>query len=134
MFHSLDFLQLFDYCHLQNAKDVVAEFVARQLYWQICREVGTNRNFLNKLRFYRLFKRFFATEEYCKLNMPFTHSAASAKFRCGVVPLNMETESYVGQPFDARICPFCSKCIEDEQHVILHCPAFDTIYLEINSL
>ena len=55
--------------------------------WCYSNMVGTNRNGRNKLRFYRLFKRFFSTEDYCKLNMPFTHRAANAKFRCGVAPL-----------------------------------------------
>ena len=62
----------------------------------IDKEVGTNRNSRNKLRFYRLFKRFFATEEYCKLNMPFAHRAAYAKFRCGVTPLKVERGRYLG--------------------------------------
>ena len=68
MFHSLDLLQLFDICHLHSAKHVVAEVVdkitMRHMYkWQmsIVKEVGTNRNSRNKRRFYRLFKRFFAT-------------------------------------------------------------------------
>ena len=93
--------------------------------WQmsIDKEVGTNKNSRNKLRFYRLFKRFFAMEEYCKLNMAFAHRAAYAKFRCGVAPLKVETGRYLGQPLEARICPFCPNRIEDEQHVILHCPA-----------
>ena len=58
MFHSLDLLQLFDNCNLCSAKHAVAEVVdkitIRHMYeWQmsIDREVGTNRNILNKLRF-----------------------------------------------------------------------------------
>ena len=71
--HSLDFLQLLDNCHLHSAKHVFAEVVdkitIRHKYeWQmsIDKEVGTNRNGRNKLRFYRLFKQFFSTEDYCK--------------------------------------------------------------------
>ena len=88
MFHSLDLLQLFDNCQLHSAKHVVAEVIdkitIRHMYeWQmsIDKEVGTNGYSRNKLRFYRLFKRFFGTEEYCKLNMSFAHKAAYAKFR-----------------------------------------------------
>ena len=62
-----------------------------------------------------------------KLNMTFAHRAACAKFRCGVVPLKVETGRYLGQPLEARICPFCPNCIEDEQHVIVHCPAYDSL-------
>ena len=78
MFHSLDLLQLFDNCHLYSAKHVVAEVVdkitIRHMYerqMSFDREFGTNRTSRNKLRFYRFFKCFFATEEYCKLNVPF---------------------------------------------------------------
>ena len=60
--------------------------------------------------------------------MPFAHRAAYyAKFRCGVAPLKVETGRYLGQPLEARICPFCPNRIEDEQHVILHCPAYDSL-------
>ena len=95
MFHSLDLLQLFENSHLHSAKHVVAEVVdkitIRHMYeWQmsIDKEVGTNIHSRNKLRCYRLFKRFFSTEEYCKVNKPFTHRAAYAKYRCGWRPLN----------------------------------------------
>ena len=78
MFHSLNLLQPFDNCHLHSAKHVVAEVVdkvtIRHMYERqmgIDIEVGTNRNSRNKLKFYRLFKRFFSTEEHCKVNMPF---------------------------------------------------------------
>ena len=142
MFHSLDLLQLFEKCHLHSAKHVVAEVVdkitiRRMREWQmsIDKEVGTNKNSRNKLRFYRLFKRFFATEEYCKLNMPFAHRAACANFRCGVAPLKIETGRYLGQPPKARICPFYPNHIEDEQHVILNCPAYDSsIFRKASSL
>ena len=70
---------------------------------------------------------FFATEEYCKLNMPFVHRVAYTKFRCGVAPIQIETGRYLRQPLEARICSFCPNHIEDEQHVILHCPAYDSL-------
>ena len=41
--------------------------------------------------------------------------------------LKVETGRYLGQPLEARICPFCPNHIEDEQHVILHCPAYDSL-------
>ena len=134
MFHSLDLLQLFDNCHLRRAKHVAARVVdkitVRHIMNGRCpliKRLVQIKNKRKKLRFYRLFKRFFATEEYCKLNMPFAYRAAYAKFRCGVAPLKIETGRYLGQPLEARICPFCPNHIEDEQHVILHWPAYDSL-------
>ena len=66
--------------------------------WQMSFEVGTNRNSRNKIRFNRLFKSFFATEEYCKLNMPFAQRAAYSHFRHGVAPLKIETWRYRDNP------------------------------------
>jgi hypothetical protein len=48
----------------------------------------------NKLRTYKLFKDRFETENYCKIPLPFNHRSAFAKFRCGVVPLRIETGRY----------------------------------------
>ena len=78
--------------------------------WQmyIDREVGTNRNDRNKIRF----KCFFSTEDYCKVNKPITNKVAYAEFKC-----RMETIRHLGQPLDARILPFRPNYIENEQHV-----------------
>ena len=79
---------------------------------------GLNRN---KLRTYRLFKDKYNTELYCKLQLPYGHRSALAKFRCGVAPLRIETGRYVNLPVDERICPFCKNCVETEMHVLLEC-------------
>ena len=41
--------------------------------------------------------------------------------------LKQETERYVGQPLEQPLGPFCPNHIEDKQHVILHCPAYDSL-------
>ena len=48
------------------------------------------------------------------VNSIYAHRAAYAKFRCGLAPLRIETGRYLGQPLEARICPFCPNHIEDE--------------------
>ena len=68
----------------------------------------------------------------CKINMPLSHRAAFAKFRCGVAPLKIETGRYLGQAIEQRLCPFCDN-VEDEMHVILYCPAYDTLRNELFS-
>ena len=62
--------------------------------------------------------------------MPLSHRAAFAKFRCGVAPLKIEMGRYLGQTIEQRLCPFCDN-VEDEIHVILHCPAYDTLREEL---
>jgi hypothetical protein len=79
----------------------------------------------NKLRTYRLFKNSFETEIYCKIALPFSHRSAFAKFRCGVVPLRIETGRFENLRIEERICCFCSDFIEDEAHVLLNCTLYD---------
>ena len=83
---------------------------------------GTGRN---KLRNYRHFKRFYEPENYCLVHMPVSHRAAFAKFRCGVAPLKIETGRYINQPVEERFCPVCNDGIEDEEHALIKCTAYE---------
>ena len=38
-----------------------------------------------------------------------------AKFRCGVAPLQIELDRYIGQPENNRLCPMCQNDVESEQ-------------------
>ena len=87
----------------------------------------SNRGGGNKLRFYRIFKRFYEVENHCIEIMPRAHRAAFSKFRCGVAPLNIEVGRYTNQPIELRVCPFCTNITEDEAHVILKCPAYTNL-------
>ena len=75
----------------------------------------------NKLPTYKLFKRIFGMEQYCKIIMSPLHHSALAKFHCGVAPLRLETGRYEGLSVSDRICPFCRVHVEDETHVLLNC-------------
>ena len=75
----------------------------------------------NKLRTYKLFKRKYQTEHYCKIIMPKCHQSAFAKIRCGVAPLRLETGRNEGVPVNERICPFCRVYVENETHVVINC-------------
>ena len=48
----------------------------------------------------------------------------SAKFRCGVTPIRLETGRYENIKPEERCCFTCSNLIEDETYVILHCPVY----------
>jgi len=85
---------------------------------------GRNGNGRNKLRTYRIFKDTYQVERYCKMNLPFPHRSALAKFRCGVAPLRLETGRYENLAENNRTCPFCASVIESEKHVLLECPIY----------
>ena len=82
---------------------------------------GTGRN---KLRTYRLFKSVYQTENYLNCLMPHGYRNAYAKFRCGVVPIRLETGRYERPSEDSRTCFNCVNLIENEEHVPLQCPVY----------
>lgn len=47
------------------------------------------------------------------------HSSALAKFRCGDVPLRLETNRSAKLPIKSRLCRFFKTTVEDEIHVLL---------------
>lgn len=80
----------------------------------------------NKLRTYCTFKSYFGTEQYILTTLPRSHRRALALFRCGVAPLRIETGRYCNTPLAERCCYHCD-VLEDEAHVILHCPLYTSI-------
>ena len=78
----------------------------------------------NRLKTYKLFKSEYGVENYCKVLVPFNDRSAFAKFRCVVVPIRLETAQYENIKFEERCSFNCSNLIEDETHVILHCPVY----------
>ena len=59
--------------------------------------------------------------------MPFCERSAFAKFRCGVAPIRLETGRYENLPLEERCCFNCFNTVEDEYHVILHCPVYNDL-------
>ena len=88
----------------------------------------------NKLRTYKMFKHSYETEAYVKCHvMSRTRRSALAKFRCGVAPLRIETGRYEMIPYEERYCFNCTNKIESEEHVLLECPLYKDIRLELLS-
>ena len=89
----------------------------------------------NKLRTYRCFKFRYKTEDYVMDRcISAGNRRAMAKFRCSATPLLIETGRYqkgVYQPERERVCRHCGNGIENEKHVMLHCPSFDDIRLDL---
>jgi len=85
-----------------------------------------------KLKTYKLFKNTFETEIYVKLNLTKYERSMLAQFRCGILPLRIETGRYVNEPLHERICTQCDlQCIESEQLILLECSFYNSIRLSI---
>ncbi len=52
---------------------------------------------VSKLRTYTLFKNDFKQEHYLQLNLKKSERSLFAQFRCGILPLRVETGRYVGE-------------------------------------
>ena len=55
------------------------------------------------------------------------------RWRLSCFDLQVETGRYRGIPRDERVCPICN-VLEDEEHVIFNCRAYDTIRTQFADL
>ena len=75
-----------------------------------------------KLRTYMKFKTSYQTENYVKINMQRNERSILAQFRCGILPLRIETGRFVGEKPEERLCRLCdNNTPEDEEHFLLDC-------------
>ena len=61
------------------------------------------------------------------MNLNRNERSVMAQFRCGVLPLRIETGRFVGEQVrdTCRLCRFCDlNLIEDEKHFLLVCPSY----------
>ncbi len=78
-----------------------------------------------KLRTYKLYKTKLEPEDYVLRLMSRYHRSTFAKFRCGILPLNVEVGRYRGVKLENRTCPLCKNGIETEIHFLFECVAYD---------
>ena len=51
-----------------------------------------------------------------------------AQFRCGILPLRLETGRFVGEPEYQQICKMCdSGEVENELHFLLECQFYNKL-------
>lgn len=83
----------------------------------------------NKLRTYRLYKTEIQTESYVKLPISRDHRRILAMFRCGNLPLHIETGRFARPktPVEQRTCFHCIDSVEHELHFLIDCPFYDDI-------
>ena len=91
----------------------------------------------NKLRTYRQFKNTLETEPYVLANISRYQRRILAKFRCGNLPLHVETGRYTKPktPLSDRLCKYCTlNLVEDETHFLINCDFYDDIRLNLFTL
>jgi hypothetical protein len=85
---------------------------------------------VSKLRNYVTFKTEFEQKHYIKLNLEKNEWSYLAQFRCGILPIRIETGRYIGERPEDRLCRFCGdQEIENESHFLLDY----TFYREIRT-
>ena len=78
-----------------------------------------------KLRTYIKYKTSIGVESYVSNFYNRKSRSLMAQFRCGILPLHVETGRYVNLDADERICEFCkTNQIEDELHFICQCSLY----------
>ena len=78
-----------------------------------------------RLRTYIQFKQSFKRENYLTMNMNRNERSVMAQFRCGVLPLRIETGRFVGEQVGDKLCRFCDlNLVEDEKHFVLVFPSY----------
>ncbi len=56
------------------------------------------------------------------------HRSYLVRYRCGILPLSIETGRWGSIPLQDRICKMCdSLVVEDEYHFIFHCSLYKKI-------
>ena len=92
-------------------------------------EQWTNAVFTSpKLRTYRIFKTTYGTEIYLKSIHNRQQRSILAQFRCGILPLALETGRFTNTVEQERLCLLCNRNeIESEMHFLLECPKYETL-------
>ncbi len=81
-----------------------------------------------KLRTYITFKNAYEVEPHTLSFMNRKHRSYLAQYRCGILPLSIETGRWGSIPLEDRNCKMCdSLVVEDEYHFIFHCSLYNNI-------
>ena len=83
---------------------------------------------LPKLRTYKQFKSEYCTEKYVLSTLSKTERSHLAQFRCGILPIRIETGRYIGLTVNDRTCQICySDETEDKMHFLFNCPRYNDL-------
>ena len=77
-----------------------------------------------KLRYYNLYKSDKNVEDYLLLDLTKYQRSVFSQFRCGILPLEIETGRFRNIELQNRLCEICKTEVEDEIHFLLTCTAY----------
>ncbi len=81
-----------------------------------------------QLRTYVTFKNSYEVDPYALSFMNRKDRSYLAQYRCGILPLSIETGRWGSIPLEDRICKMCdSLVVEDKYHFIFHCSLYNNI-------
>ena len=92
----------------------------------------TDKQNVQKLYYYNMFKTEFNTEKYIQLNLPRKYVSAIANFRMSSHQLAIETGRHANIPRKDRLCKLCKEnsdktAVECEFHFLLVCELYDSL-------
>jgi hypothetical protein len=74
------------------------------------------------------FKSVFKTEDYLLIDLKKNDRSLLAQFRCGILPLRIETGRYVGEAVENRLCLLCDEhLVENESHFLISCKYYENL-------
>ena len=120
---------------LSGVKDYISNCIFNselELWRQKVNSVHGNRpGTRNKLRSYCLYKCNLNTECYVMSVTNRGDRRALAQFRTGSAPLEVELGRFSGVSYEDRLCNICGLAVEDEKHVLIECPAYLGLRMEL---
>lgn len=112
----LSHIDLEDYFHKKQTFSLVKD----RLFMMCSTEWENSITNFPKLRTYKTFKSEYKCETYVELNLTRAERSILAQFRCGMLPLRIETWRIVGEPEADCIYKMCkSSYVENERHFLL---------------
>lgn len=119
--YKLDLCSYFDFIRICDINEVKSKLFK---YYED--EWKSKTRSLPKLRTYVTFKQNVQLEPYVTMNITKQERSLMARFRCGILPLRVETGRYQNEPLQERYCVLCkSNSIEDEKHFIFQCKFYE---------
>ncbi len=109
----------------ENLREIDLDTFQARLYEYAQEKWFETVNSKPKLRTYRIFKTKLVPEDYVLRLMSRYHRSTFAKFRCGILPLNLEVGRYRGIKAEDRICPLCKDGVKTETHFLFECNVYD---------
>ena len=115
--------------HMYDNMDKIDIHAARDhLHSITTHQWATDIENVPKLRTYRTFKNSYETEPYVYKVFNRAHRSILAQFRCGILPIKVETGRFTQIPQEFRLCILCdSNSVEDERHFLFECSFYEDI-------